>query len=302
MEAYGSSTSPMSSPASAIDAGAHARLAELLAAGSLEILPRELHRAGEVGAILPKDTCVYIPSLPGLPLSRTLEAVGAIRAAGLDPVPHVSARRILDRGEFKDFLERSVKQYGVHRVLLIGGDEPKPKGPFQDSVQLLEEGLLAGVGIRELGVSGYPEGHPHISASKLEQSFDKKRQLARDQGLGIYVVTQFSFSPARVVEFCARLARSAPSVMVYVGVAGPTDPVALARYAQRCGVSVSLRALKNLGTGIAKLVTHTDPGEQLLAVARYSATRAPSNVAGMHLFSFGGVVRTAAWMRERIAG
>ena len=302
MEAYGSSTSPMSFPASAIDAGAHARLAELLAAGSLEILPRELHRAGEVGAILPKDTCVYIPSLPGLPLSRTLEAVAAIRAAGLDPVPHVSARRILDRGEFRDFLERSVKQYGVHRVLLIGGDEPKPKGPFQDSVQLLEEGLLAGVGIRELGVSGYPEGHPRISASQLEESFGKKRQLAREQGLGLYVVTQFSFSPARVVEFCARLARTAPSVMVYVGVAGPTDPIALARYAQRCGVSVSLRALKNLGTGIAKLVTHTDPGEQLLAVARYSATRAPSNVAGMHLFSFGGVLRTAAWMRERIAG
>ena len=302
MEAYGSSTSPMSSPASAIDAGAHARLAELLAAGSLEILPRELHRAGEVGAILPKDTCVYIPSLPGLPLSRTLEAVAAIRAAGLDPVPHVSARRILDRGEFRDFLERSVKQYGVHRVLLIGGDEPKPKGPFQDSVQLLEEGLLAGVGIRELGVSGYPEGHPRISESDLTSSFQKKVQLAREQGLGIYVVTQFSFSPARVVEFCARLARTAPSVMVYVGVAGPTDPIALARYAQRCGVSVSLRALKNLGTGIAKLVTHTDPGEQLLAVARYSATRAPSNVAGMHLFSFGGVLRTAAWMRERIAG
>ncbi|HZM35096.1 MAG TPA: hypothetical protein VFC18_11450 [Burkholderiales bacterium] len=292
----------MSSPASAIDVLLHARVTELLAAGSLEILPRELHRAGEVGAILPKDTCVYIPSLPGLPLSRTLEAVAAIRAAGLDPVPHVSARRILDRDEFKDFLEKSVKQYGVHRVMLIGGDEPRPKGPFRDSVQVLEEGLLAGVGIREFGVSGYPEGHPRIPASLLEESFQRKRQLAGEQGLGIYVVTQFSFAPARVVEFCARLARTAPSVMVYVGVAGPTDPVALARFAQRCGVSVSLRALKNLGTGIAKLVTHTDPGEQILAVARYSAMREPSNVAGMHLFSFGGVVRTAAWMRERIAG
>jgi len=36
-------------------------------------------------------------------------------------------------------------------------------------------------------------------------------------------------------------------------VAGPTDPAALLRYAQRCGVSVSLRALRNLGTGIALL-------------------------------------------------
>jgi hypothetical protein len=29
--------------------------------------------------------------------------------------------------------------------------------------------------------------------------------------------------------------------------------------------------------------------------------REPSNVAGMHLFGFGGVVRTAQWMRERIS-
>ncbi len=301
MAACGSSMSPMSSPASATDLALQPRVAELLAAGSLEILPRELHRAAEVGAILPKDTCVYIPSLPGLPLSRTLEAVAAIRGAGLDPVPHVSARRILDRGEFKDFLERSVRQYGVHRVLLIGGDEPKPKGPYRDSVQLLEEGVLAGAGIREFGVAGYPEGHPRIAAADLSSAFQRKVELAREQGIGLYVVTQFSFSPARVVEFCSLLARSAPAVSLYVGLAGPTDPVALARYAQRCGVSVSLRALRNLGTGIAKLVTHTDPGEQLLAVARYSASRAPSNVAGMHLFSFGGVLRTAAWMRARIA-
>ena len=137
-------------------------------------------------------------------------------------------------------------------------------------------------------------------ADDLKKAFDGKRRLAAEQGLGLYVVTQFSFSPARIVDFCSHLARTAPSVMVYVGVAGPTDPVALARYAQRCGVSVSLRALRNLGTGIAKLVTHTDPGEQILSIARYSISREPSNVAGMHLFSFGGVVRTATWMRERI--
>ena len=303
MEAYGSSMSPMSSPASATDAGAHARVAELLAAGSLEILPRELHRAGELGAILPKDTCVYIPSLPGLPLSRTLEAVGAIRAAGLDPVPHVSARRILSREDFRDFLTKAVSQHAVHRVLLLGGDEPRPKGPFTDSLQLLESGLLADSGVREIGVAGYPEGHPRITALALRAAFERKVRVAREQGLGLYVVTQFSFSPARVVEFCAAMARAAPEVSIYPGIAGPADPIALARYAQRCGVSVSLRALKNLGTGIAKLVTHTDPGEHVLALARYSASRAPaSNVVGVHLYSFGGAVRTAGWMRERIAG
>ncbi len=119
----------MSFPASATEPALHAGLAELLAAGSLEISPRELHRAGEVAALLPAGTCVYIPSLPGLPLPRTLETVAALRAAGLDPVPHISARRILDRGAFKSFLHEATSRCGVHRVLLVGGDEPRAKGP-----------------------------------------------------------------------------------------------------------------------------------------------------------------------------
>jgi methylenetetrahydrofolate reductase (NADPH) len=300
MAAFGFSTSPMSSPVSATDSGLQGRIAELLVAGSLELSPRELHRAADVAALLPTDSCVYLPSLPGLPLGRTLEAIGALRGAGLDPVPHVAARRIRDRDEFTDFLKKAVAQHRVHRVLLLGGDEPKPQGPFVDSLQILESGLLADSGIREIGVAGYPEGHPRITNLKLSEAFERKRRLAREQGLGIYVVTQFSFAPNRVVEFCASLARSAPEVSIYVGVAGPTDPVALARYAQRCGVSVSLRALRTLGTGIARLVTNADPHEQLVAIARYAHSREPSNVAGVHIYSFGGAVKTAAWMRELI--
>ncbi len=286
----------MSFPASATEPR-QAGLAELIAASSLEMSPRELHRAGEIAALLPANTCVYIPSLPGLPLGRTLEAIAAVRASGLDPVPHVSARRILDGKEFKSFLKEAISGYGVHRVMLIGGDEPRPKGPYADSLQLLEEGVLAECGVREIGVAGYPEGHPKISNAALQEAFGRKIRLAKTQNLGLYVVTQFSFAPARVVEYCSELARSAPSIPVYVGIAGPTDPIALARYAQRCGVSASLRALRTLGAGIARLVTHTDPREHVLAAARYAA-RESSNVVGVHLYSFGGAVRTAAWMRD----
>jgi methylenetetrahydrofolate reductase (NADPH) len=290
----------MSFPASATEGELQARLSELLAASSLEISPREMHRAKHLAALLPANTCVYIPSLPGLPLARTLEAVAALREAGLDPVPHVSARRILDRHEFRDFLEQAVKHYGVHRVLLIGGDERRAKGPYHDSLQVLEQGVIAECGVREIGVGGYPEGHPHIAPAALQDALKRKIALAREQRLGLYVVTQFCFAPQRVVEYCAGLARAHPELPVYVGIAGPTDPVALARYAQRCGVSVSLRALRNLGSGIARLVTHTDPREHVVAIARYARSREPSNVVGVHLYSFGGAERTASWMRELI--
>ena len=275
------------------------RIVELIGAGSLEISPRELHRAKEVAALLPTGSCVYIPSLPGLPLARTLEAIAAIREAGLDPVPHVSARRILHRQEFADFLKKAAADYGVHRVLLIGGDESQSKGPFTDSLQILEERILADCGVREIGIAGYPEGHPRIALTALEKAMGRKLELAAQQSVGVYVMTQFSFAPARVVDYCSMLARQWPDLPVYVGIAGPTDPAALLRYAQRCGVSTSLRALRTLGTGIAQLVTNTDPQDQLIAVARY-AMREPSNVVGVHLYSFGGAVRTAAWMSERL--
>src|SRR5258706_14385742 len=99
---------PMSSPESAIEAPFFGkRLGELIAAGSLEMSPRELHRAGEVASFLPADTCVYIPSLPGLPLSRMLEAIAAVRRARLHAVPHVSSRRILDSGKVWSLLKQA---------------------------------------------------------------------------------------------------------------------------------------------------------------------------------------------------
>jgi hypothetical protein len=35
-------------------------------------------------------------------------------------------------------------------------------------------------------------------------------------------------------------------------------------------------------------------------VARYARSREPSNVVGVHLYSFGGAERTASWMRDLI--
>jgi hypothetical protein len=114
------------------------------------------------------------------------------------------------------------------------------------------------------------------------------------------VVTQFSFAPNRIVEYCADLARRLPDIPIYVGLAGPTNPVALLRFAQRCGVSASLRALQAEGMRAVRLFTHVDPSDQLIALARHARAGSASNVVGVHLFSFGGVARTAQWMNQRI--
>lgn len=275
--------------------------AELVSGGSLEMGAHRPQDAREIAALLPAGTPVYVNHLPRHRLLETIPTLVAVREAGLEPVPHIAARRIRDRAEIQTFLARAVGEAGVRKALIIGGDEPAAAGPYADGAALIREGLPASAGLREIGLPGYPEGHPRIPRAVLEKSFAEKMSLAAAQGLGTYILTQFSFSPARVIEYCAGLARSAPSVPVYVGLAGPTDPIALLRFAQRCGVSASLRALRAQGLDAVRLVTHTDPAEQLATLARYCGSHADCNVVGIHLFTFGGVTSSAEWMNRYIA-
>ena len=120
------------------------------------------------------------------------------------------------------------------------------------------------------------------------------------RGLGASVVTQFTFAPARIVEYCDEVSRRWPELPVVVGMAGPTSPAALLKFAQRCGVSTSLRALSGQGWDAVKLFMHTDPSDQLSAVAQYRLRHDDCNVVGVHLFSFGSAARAARWMNDVI--
>jgi methylenetetrahydrofolate reductase (NADPH) len=290
----------MSSPASALEVSA-ALAVDLVASGSVEMGAHRPQDARAIAALLPAGTPVYVNHLPRHSLADSLASLAAVREAGLEPVPHIAARRIASRAELEAFLARAVAEAGVRQALVIGGDEAEPRGPFGDGASLIRTGALAAAGLREIGLPGYPEGHPRIPMMELERDLAEKRELAASQGLGVYVVTQFSFAPARVIEYCAALARNAPGVPVYVGLPGPTSPAALLRFAQRCGVSASLRALQAQGLNAVRLVTRTDPGEQLAALAHYCAAHAACNVVGVHVFSFGGVTAAAGWMNRAIS-
>lgn len=268
--------------------------------GSLEMSPERASDAMAIAALLPSGTRVYVNHLPNHGLAQSLAALASVRAAGLEPVPHIAARRIGSLGELSEFLKQAVRDAGVSKVLLIGGDDPKPAGPYADAIQLLRNRILADSGVREVGLPGYPEGHPRIPQTALDQALTDKLELAQAQGLSASIVTQFSFAPARIVEYCSELARKVPEVPVYVGMAGPTNAATLLRFAQRCGVSASLRAMGAQGMGAVRLFMHTEPSEQLSAVAQYCLRHADCNVLGAHLFSFGSAAKSAAWMNRVI--
>ena len=165
--------------ADAADARAATRAGELLANASLEVALREAGKLPEAAPLLPSGTCVYVPSLPARPLALSLPVLAAIRAQGLDPVPHVAARRVASHGELERFLKQAVREHGVHRVMLIGGDESESAGPWHDSVQLLASGVLRDAGVREIGIAAYPEGHPKIAQDALRRAFERRGATLR---------------------------------------------------------------------------------------------------------------------------
>ena len=201
---------------------------------------------------------------------HTLPALIALAEAGLEPVPHVAARRVASRAEVEAFLKQAVRLAGVRKVLLIGGDVAEPLGPYADGAALMRDGLLAGCGVQQVGLPGYPEGHPRIATATLAAALAEKLALAGAQGprrLRRHAVLVRA-QPHRRILRRSRAPRR-PTCRSMSACAGPTSPRTLLRYAQRCGVGASLRALQAQGMGAVRLFTHVDPTDQLTALARH---------------------------------
>lgn len=251
--------------------------------------------------MLPRGMPVFVPVLPGQTLQSRIDLIGRLRLAGFDPVPHLAARRIPSRSALWDFLQEARRQGGLHRVLLIGGDAAEAAGPYADAAAVLRDGILAEAGISEVGFAGYPEGHPRLAGEIMRDSLREKLRLAGQSGLAPHVVTQFSFVPLRIIDYCTMLARLAPDVPIYVGLAGPATLRQLVHFARYCGVAASLSALSTHGVKLAQLVDHVRAEEQLGLLASYTQSQhhGMHNVTGVHLFSFGGFRATACWMHDR---
>jgi methylenetetrahydrofolate reductase (NADPH) len=275
---------------------------DLVRSGSLEMGADRPKDARAIADLLPGGTPVFVNHLPKHALTDTLAGLVAVAKAGLEPVPHLAARRVTSSAEAASFLNAAVKRAGVSKLLLIGGDTHAAGGPYPDALALLKSGLIADAGIKEIALAGYPEGHPTVDADTMIDALDAKIAAARGQGLGVRVITQFSFAPARILDFCVWLHRRAPGVPIQVGIPGPTSPTALLRFAQICGVGASFRAMTNQGMNAVKLLTHTDPSEQLALIAAHQRSNTHTNITGVHMFSFGGVNKTSQWMNSVLRG
>lgn len=270
-------------------------VSDLLRGISIELSARERGAEQLCRGFLAPNTPVYINFAPHDSYHEIVETAARLKRAGFRPVPHVAARYLTGHTQLDDFLARAVN-VGVDQVLVIAGDLERPAGPFHSSLELIETGLLAKRGICSVGVAGYPEGHPKIAPAALDAALAAKLALLRSDGLASYVVTQFCFDAAPILDWLARQRAAGVDVPVRVGLAGPASIATLAKFAIRCGIGNSLLALVGRQTSIARLLIESGPEKVIHALSAVDLKSL--GVAGLHLFTFGGVLRTGQWLHS----
>lgn len=273
-----------------------AQLKALLAGFSIEASSGDL-AIDAAASHLASGTDVYVNWLPGDNHHRSVAAAATLRRVGLNPVPHVAARYLTGLTQLQDFLARLSGEAGVRQVLAIAGDRDRPLGPFESTLQLLETGLFEKYRISRVGIAGYPEGNPRIATQALATALAAKLARAAEGGVAPYIVTQFCFEAQPIVDWTRRLRGAGVSAPIHVGLAGPAGLATLMKFALRCGVGNSIRALSLRGPAIARLLTEAGPERVIEDLARAHAVDPALGFAGVHFFSFGGFVRTAAWAR-----
>jgi methylenetetrahydrofolate reductase (NADPH) len=226
---------------------------------------------------------------------------GTVRRAGFEPVAHVPVRLLESAEAFKRLLEQLRKGADAREILLISGDYAQAAGPYHATSQALATGMLEDCGFSRVSVAGHPEGHPRVSLGEIRYAEWEKAQLALRHELEVTLVTQFLFEPAPFLSW-ANDHRSRGLATRYVcGLSGPARISTLLRYAMRCGVGPSVKALGAHHTSITNLLAEHGPDRMLrkLAEARLIDSGA---VGGVHLFCFGGFIRTAQWLSRVAAG
>ena len=271
-----------------------AALRDLALGASVEVLPGQLPPPEVLAGHFPPGTAVYVPFPPKGRWADTIAACERVLAAGMKPVPHLPARSVRSPDELGDWLSGLVET-GVDRLMLVAGDRAAPAGPYPDTPALLDSGLLAEHGLRRLGVTSYPEGHPLVGPADLDDALRRNTQYARATGSELWVVTQFVFSPAPALAWLARTREAGCTLPVRIGVPGPVALRTLIGYAVRCGVGASARALKRK-PGVARLAGRWSPTPIALALASHLAVRENALAVDIHLFTFGGLADAAEWL------
>ena len=268
---------------------------KLACGASIEMNVQDVRDLDASRAWLADGQTLYVSHLPRQTWMQTAAACHAIRDAGLRAVPHVPVRLIDGASTLDRMLAELIGRARVDEILLIAGDYAGVAGPYSCVADVLATGALTHHGLTRISFAGHPEGHPRVPLAEIRRAEREKAALAAAAGLEVTFLTQFFFEAAPFLDWSAELRAHGVRGRIVAGLCAPAPLATLFRYAVRCGVGPSIRALGARPSSMLKLARPYAPDAVLHALAQARAHRAAA-FDGVHWFCFGGFLKTCEWV------
>lgn len=274
------------------------QLMSLAHGASTEISPHDAGLLPTLVHYLSPGRTVYVAHPPKSTLDDVVRTSVQAAALGFKACPHIVARRLLSERALREALTE-LREGAVEQALLIGGDREKPAGRFSSTLEVLETGATVDAGFAKLRIAGHPEGHKAIGSTMLWNALRDKQAFADRTGTRMHIVTQFGFNPKTIIGWQQCLEEHGIRLPVRVGIAGPTPLPKLIRFAMQCGIRESLATLIRNMRSVNQLTRlATSPDELLIGLLKGMDAKVTARFQGIHLYSFGGAVATAAWLHS----
>lgn len=262
---------------------------------SLEMTGKDVPKLEEAHATIPRGTRINVTFLGNEDLATRLDAARAVKRLGFVPVPHISARRLPSHDDLERFLAALAADGTAENVFVVGGDPARPEGPYEDALAVLRTGLLQRYGVRHVGISGYPEGHPAITERSLWSALTDKHAVLGAERLAGDVITQFGFDVDPVLTWVEAVRSRGVDLPIRIGVPGPAGVRRLLGHAARFGVGTSASIARKYGFSLTNLMGTAGPDRFLHALAGEYDPRRHGDLK-VHFYTFGGLRATSEWI------
>jgi len=272
-------------------------VAILLEDFSLEMTGKDVQKLEEARSSIPPGTRINVTFLGNEDLPMRRHAARAIKQFGFLPVPHISARRLPSQAGLEEFLAALASDGTSSDVFAVGGDPHRPEGPYEDSLALIQTGLLPQYGVRQVSVSGYPEGHPYIRDQSLWSALERKYVALAENQLSGSIITQFGFDVDPVLTWVDAVRARGIDLPIRIGVPGPAGIRRLISFATRFGVGTSTGIAKKYGFSLTNLMGSAGPDRFIHALAD-GYDRQRHGELKLHFYTFGGLGATSEWVAD----
>jgi len=260
---------------------------------SIETTPKQAQKVESFAAVLPRGSRVFVAFIPGEHSAGIVALAERLVSEGMVPVPHIPARNLASLAAFERYA-RALHEAGARQALMLAGGANEPAGELESSLQLLDSGVMEGLGFEQLFVAGHPEGSPDIRAVDLARALAAKNAYAARTGIPLTIVTQFGFDGAGMLGWAKAIGDAGNRLPIRIGIAGPASLTSLMKYAKMCGVNASMGMLAKSGGKLFQLVGQATPDGLVIDLASRREGWA-GLIRDIHFYPFGGFAKTAEW-------